>query len=231
MDASSRSAAALSDGGGVAVLIDVGGDDSAIPPTGQMAPIATSTASRQIHSLRHRWGKVTTGREHGERCGYNRDGAGEINRYDKPFGRQQARIKVWTMALGPVMLGLDGLELSAEEREMLCHPRVGGVILFARNYRSPEQVAALTAAIHALRQPRLLVAVITRVAGSNDSATVLPACRQCVGWARFTTETGCAPNNWRRSPAGSYCRARAVGVDLSSRRLLDLDPRHQRRDR
>ena len=59
------------------------------------------------------------------------------------------------MALGPVMLGLDGLELSAEEREMLCHPRVGGVILFARNYRSPEQVAALTAAIHALRQPRI----------------------------------------------------------------------------
>jgi len=50
------------------------------------------------------------------------------------------------MALGPVMLGLDGLELTVEESDLLRHPLVGGVILFSRNYQSPEQVAALTAA-------------------------------------------------------------------------------------
>ena len=63
------------------------------------------------------------------------------------------------MGLGPVMLGLDGWELTAEENNLLRHPLVGGVILFSRNYHSPEQIAALTTAIHALRQPRLLVAV------------------------------------------------------------------------
>jgi beta-N-acetylhexosaminidase len=57
------------------------------------------------------------------------------------------------------MVDLRGLELQPDEREMLQHPSVGGVILFSRNYESPEQVRALTAQLHAVRQPPLMVAV------------------------------------------------------------------------
>jgi beta-N-acetylhexosaminidase len=60
---------------------------------------------------------------------------------------------------GPVVLDVAGQTLSAEDRRRLCHPLVGGVILFARNYVRPEQVAALTAEIRALRTPRLLISV------------------------------------------------------------------------
>jgi len=63
------------------------------------------------------------------------------------------------MSLGPLMIDLAGTELSAEETDLLRHPLCGGVILFSRNYVSPEQVTALCREIHALRTPHLLIAV------------------------------------------------------------------------
>ena len=64
-----------------------------------------------------------------------------------------------TDSLGPVMLGVEGPELSPADRERLLHPATGGVILFTRNYRDPEQLRALVQAIRALRSPELLIAV------------------------------------------------------------------------
>jgi Beta-glucosidase-related glycosidases len=62
-------------------------------------------------------------------------------------------------SIGPIMADIAGPELSAEEREYLRHPQVGGVILFARNYVDREQLRALTTELLALRTPRLLLAV------------------------------------------------------------------------
>ena len=57
------------------------------------------------------------------------------------------------------MLDVDGLSLTPADRDLLREPAVGGVILFSRNYESPEQVADLIADIRALRRPPLLIAV------------------------------------------------------------------------
>ena len=62
------------------------------------------------------------------------------------------------LPLGPLMIDIAGHELTSLDRERLSHPLVGGVILFARNYVSPGQLSALTADIHALRSPSLLIA-------------------------------------------------------------------------
>ena len=63
------------------------------------------------------------------------------------------------MTLGPVMLDVKGYELDDEDRRRLCHPQTGGVILFSRNYRDPQQLAQLCHDIHQLRDPRLLISV------------------------------------------------------------------------
>ncbi len=64
-----------------------------------------------------------------------------------------------TPLIGPIMADIPGLELTDEDRELLRHPLVGGVILFTRNYRDPAQLAALCKALLALKSPRLLLAV------------------------------------------------------------------------
>lgn len=53
-------------------------------------------------------------------------------------------------ALGPILLDIAGTELEPIDRERLLHPWTGGLILFARNYESPEQLRALTRAVRAL---------------------------------------------------------------------------------
>ena len=84
------------------------------------------------------------------------------------------------MSLGPLMIDLEGTSLTATEREWLLLPEVGGVILFARNFASLEQLEGLVAEIHGLRHPALLVAVDHeggRVQRFKEPFTVLPAMR------------------------------------------------------
>jgi beta-N-acetylhexosaminidase len=128
------------------------------------------------------------------------------------------------MALGPVMLGLEGWALTAEERELLRHPQVGGVILFARNYQSPEQMTALTDAIHALRQPRLLIAVDHeggRVQRFREGFTRLPAVRRL--GEIHDQDPQRAQQLARVTGWLMAAELRAVGVDFSFAPVLDLD--------
>lgn len=62
-----------------------------------------------------------------------------------------------THAIG-VVADIAGLQLSAEDHEFLRQPELSGLIFFARNYQSPQQLHELTASIRKLR-PDLLLCV------------------------------------------------------------------------
>ena len=125
---------------------------------------------------------------------------------------------------GPVMLGVDGLVLSEADRERLAHPLVGGVILFARNYEHPDQLAALTASIRALREPPLLIAVDHeggRVQRFRDGFTPIPPMRTL--GERWDRDVAGAAREAARLGWTIACELRAAGIDFSFGPVLDLD--------
>ena len=128
------------------------------------------------------------------------------------------------LPLGPLMIDIAGTELTDLDRERLCHPLVGGIILFSRNYANPQQLAALTAAIHALRSPALLIAVDHeggRVQRFREGFTRLPA-MAALGrlWDRDSAR-GCEAARQVGYVLASELRAR--GVDYSFTPVLDMD--------
>ncbi|MFN7096970.1 MAG: beta-N-acetylhexosaminidase [Gammaproteobacteria bacterium] len=62
--------------------------------------------------------------------------------------------------IGPIVADIQGTELSTEDIELLRHPLIGGVILFAHNYVDPAQLNALVKSIKAIpKTSPLLVSV------------------------------------------------------------------------
>jgi beta-N-acetylhexosaminidase len=125
---------------------------------------------------------------------------------------------------GPLMLDLAGLELSAEERERLAHPLVGGVILFTRNYASTSQLAALTKAIRAVRDPAPLIAVDHeggRVQRFRDGFTPIPPMRTLGElWDR---DVAAAAREAKRLGETIARELGAQGIDFSFAPVVDLD--------
>lgn len=128
------------------------------------------------------------------------------------------------MSLGPVMLDLHGVEITSEERELLRHPHVGGVILFSRNFASVEQLETLVSEIHAVRSPRLLVAVDHeggRVQRFRDGFTLLPAAAH---FGQIYDEDQ-ARGRALAERAGwlMAVELRAIGIDFSFAPVLDVE--------
>jgi len=122
------------------------------------------------------------------------------------------------------MIDLKGTTVTPEEREMLRHPLVGGVILFTRNYLDPGQLTELVAAIHGVRTPRLIVGVDHeggRVQRFRNGFSRLPPVRRIGHEYDLNARAGL-----RMARSLGWLMAaelRAHGVDISFAPCVDLD--------
>ena len=128
------------------------------------------------------------------------------------------------LPLGPIMTSIEGTELTAEDRELLTHPLIGGVIYFARNFVDKAQLTALSTDIKALRDPALLIAVDHeggRVQRFREGFTEIQSMRSL-------------GDLWTTHPPSARARAfevgftighelGEVGIDFSFAPVLDLD--------
>lgn len=126
--------------------------------------------------------------------------------------------------LGAVMLDLEGIDLSSEERELLRHPAVAGVILFRRNFVEPEQLKALTAAIRDADERGLLIAVDQEggpVQRFRDGLTRLPAASRF--GALYERDARAGLDAARAVGWLMAAELRELGVDFSFAPVLDVE--------
>ncbi len=118
--------------------------------------------------------------------------------------------------IGPIMLDVAGLTLASHEIDIINHPNTGAVILFARNYESPEQITDLINNIRRARHGDILIAVDQeggRVQRFQNGFTRLPPAACYADYPKLAESAG-----WLMA-----AELLAVGVDFSFAPVLDID--------
>lgn len=135
-------------------------------------------------------------------------------------------------AQSPVIIDVPGLELTDSDTARLRHPLVGGVILFARNWRDRAQLSALCGAIKNVRGDLLIM--VDHEGGrvqrfKTDGFTHLPPMRLLGQLWQGTKIADPRASAMRAARAATACgyvmgtELRACGLDLSFTPVLDLD--------
>ncbi|WP_448211116.1 beta-N-acetylhexosaminidase [Colwellia sp. MEBiC06753] len=126
--------------------------------------------------------------------------------------------------MGPIMMDVMGTSLTAEDKEILAHPLVGGFILFTRNYESPAQIAELTQQIRQHAHSDILIAVDHeggRVQRFRSQFSALPAMGKLWQQAQQDLEKAKQLANY----AGQLMalEVMSVGIDISFAPVLDIN--------
>lgn len=125
---------------------------------------------------------------------------------------------------GPVIIDLTGLNLTEEEKELLEHPLVGGIILFSRNFESIEQIYTTIRKVRTIANRQLLVCVDHeggRVQRFRKGFTDLPAMGKIGKLYEKNPEQGLQIAEicgWLMAS-----ELLAIEIDLSFAPILDLD--------
>ena len=132
----------------------------------------------------------------------------------------------------PLIIDIAGLTLSKVDRARLQHPLVGGLILFARNWKDRAQLTALCRSIKKVRADLLIC--VDHEGGrvqrfKADGFTHLPRMRALGDMWMAAPKAGKKAGQMDATNAATACgfvlgaELRACGVDLSFTPVLDLD--------
>lgn len=128
---------------------------------------------------------------------------------------------------GPLMIDIAGTSLSAQEAAWLADERVGGLILFSRNFQSKSQVADLIATIREASPDPLLIAVDHeggRVQRFRDGFSSIPPMR--VFGERYDQDIESAVTLALETGSLIAAELAEVGVDFSFTPVVDIDTGH-----
>ncbi|MDT0602570.1 beta-N-acetylhexosaminidase [Thalassotalea castellviae] len=126
--------------------------------------------------------------------------------------------------MGPIMMDVLGTSLTEEDKELLSHPLIGGLILFTRNFQSPEQLTELVKNIRAAAKKPLLIAVDHeggRVQRFRDGFSIIPAMGKLIEYADQDIKK--AQQFAQQSGALMALEVQAVGIDISFAPVLDIN--------
>ncbi|MBA6291540.1 beta-N-acetylhexosaminidase [Colwellia sp. MB3u-70] len=126
--------------------------------------------------------------------------------------------------MGPVMFDVQGTSLSQEDKEILQHPLIGGLIFFTRNYQSPEQMADLSQQIRMVAKKPMLLAVDHeggRVQRFREGFSLIPAMGKL--WRMSEQNIALAKELAKQSAILMALEVQAVGIDISFAPVLDIN--------
>lgn len=126
--------------------------------------------------------------------------------------------------IGCLVIDIEGTQLSAEDKDVLTHPLVGGFILFARNYESPSQLSALVKSIRTTKKSPILIMVDQeggRVQRFKDGFTRLPPAASFGEIYAENPDEGI--KSARLSGKLMASEILAAGIDFSIAPVLDLN--------
>ena len=125
---------------------------------------------------------------------------------------------------GRVFADIEGLSVTAADREFLAHPLIAGITLFARNYESPGQLLSLTNELKAIARPDPLLIAVDQEGGRVQrflrGFTRLPSASQ-IGEAYACDEAAGLEIAHAVGRVLAF-ELREVGVDFSFAPCLDI---------
>lgn len=124
--------------------------------------------------------------------------------------------------MSAVMLDIEGLELTAEDKNVLDHPSVGGLILFSRNYQEPAQLQALCKSIRQHARQNILIAIDHeggRVQRCREQFSAIPSMASFERYAHSPEEA----DQWAQQMGWLMAtEVLANGIDFSFAPVLDV---------